>query len=94
MTKYFKRPWEDSRGDEFDSWGPSVWYFEIAPDRYPMRQIEVYADGTILKYDKQHADDQFGGLGVQQLDVEDFEPFEISSSEFDAAWSNTNARNR
>ena len=93
MTKYFRRLWEESRGDEFDSWGTSVGYFEIGPDGYPARQIEIYADGTCLKYEEQHTHDKYGGLGDQQLDLGEFAPFEISSTEFEAAWSTSNALN-
>ena len=50
MNKYFKRKWNETRGDEFDSWGTSIWYFEIGPDGYPIKQIELYENGNRLKY--------------------------------------------
>lgn len=93
-NSYFRRTWRESRGDEFDCWGTSIWYLAVGQDRYPLRQVEVYADGTILKYDQRHTHDRFGGLGDQQLDLDEFAPYEISSAEFEAAWCRPGARNR
>ena len=28
LMRYFKREWSETRGDAFDSWGSSFWYFE------------------------------------------------------------------
>lgn len=39
-NRYYKRRWEESRGDDHDDWGRSTWYFEVADDGYPVRQIE------------------------------------------------------
>lgn len=86
--RYFKRPWDEPRGDEFDRWGTSTWYLEVGDDGYPSRQVEVYADGTVLKYDGSHPSDRYGGLGDQPLDVGgEFLPFEIDASEFARAWA-------
>ncbi len=38
-SRYFRRRWDEVRGDEFDGWGHSVWYFEIDDGGYPIRQI-------------------------------------------------------
>ena len=86
--KYFRRPWEECRGDRFDNWGWSVWYFELADDGYPNRQIEVYASGPVLKYDADHLRDEYGGLGDQSLDVDEdgMAPFEIGARAFEDAW--------
>ena len=40
-----------------------------------------------MKYDEAHVEDEFGGLGDQPLDLDDFAPFEIDRALFDAAWS-------
>lgn len=88
-VRYYKRPWDEVRGDAYDSWGCSVWFFEVGDDGYPVRQIEQYASGTVLKYDAGHIEDEFGGLGDQPLDGDEFAEFEISKEEFEAAWSMT-----
>jgi hypothetical protein len=92
-VRYFKRKWEESRGDEYDSWGPSTWYFEVGDDGYPVRQLELYDGGAILKYDVTLQDDQFGGLGDQPLDLDEFAPYEIERAAFENAWSSTSGRN-
>lgn len=93
--RYFKRHWAECRGDIYGDWGTSDWYFEIDTDLCPTRQMEVYANGNVLKYDSQHLEDLFGGLssGVA-FDVVDFAPFEISHDEFDQAWKSHQANNR
>lgn len=56
-------PLAESRGDEFDAWGHSVWYFEVDNDGRPVRQIEVYDTGPVLRYRPGHEEDQYGALG-------------------------------
>ena len=85
-VRYYRRPWDESRGDAFDAWGRSVWYFEVAEDGYPLRQIEQYEDGHVLVYDAAHAEDEYGGLGDQPLDRHELAAFEITRDEFFAAW--------
>jgi len=92
--RYFKRRWDESRGDEHASWGPSTWYFEVGDDGYPVRQLEQYDGGAVLKYDEAHLDDEFGMLSDAALDLEEFAPFEIDRTAFETAWSSAVARNR
>jgi hypothetical protein len=85
-VKYYRRSWEQCRGDDYEHWGTSVWFFEIGDDLFPARQVEVYADGTVLRYDELHSDDAYGGLGDQPIDEADFESFRITASQFEDAW--------
>ena len=91
---YFKRHWDERRGDEYDDWGTSTWYFETEPDMWPTRQIEVYANGKVLHYDRQHIEDSFGGLSEAALDATEFAPFAIAQSEFEQVWSSQTPFNR
>jgi hypothetical protein len=93
-VRYFKRDWDEPRGDEHNSWGPSTWYFEVGDDGYPVRQLERYESGVILKYDDAHLDDEFGGVGDQALDIEEFAEFEIDRAAFETVWSSSSAKNR
>jgi len=91
---YFKRHWDESRGDKHNDWGTSVWYFETESDMWPTRQIEVYANGTVLHYDKEHTEDSFGDLSEVALNAAEFAPFEISRTEFEQVWSSRKPFNR
>jgi len=92
MNKYFKRKWNVTRGDEFDSWGGSIWYFEVGTDWYPIKQIELYENGNRLKYHSDKIFDDFGGLGDQVLDFNEFQSFEIEKAEFDIEWKKSNPK--
>jgi len=82
MNKYYRRKWDETRGDEFDSWGTS----KIGEDKYITRQIEVYENGNRLKYHSDKRSDDYGGLGTDPLDVIEFKEFEIDKSEFKIEW--------
>lgn len=85
---FYRRRWEESRGDEFDAWGHSVWYFEVDNDGWPVRQVEVYDTGPVLCYGPGHEEDQYGGLGQVSLDdpEEDWSPFVITRDAFERVW--------
>ena len=87
---YYKRHWDETTGDDLtDSWGTSTYYFEIGADNYPTRQIQVFENGKALKYHDNYTDDNYGGLGDQPLDIEEFEEFKIDQSEFEKIWTTT-----
>ena len=85
--QYFKRYWNETRGDEHSGWGTSTWYFETDVDMWPTRQIEVYESGTVLRYDRQRDEDAFGGLSQVALDAKEFAPFAITQAEFEQVWN-------
>ena len=91
---YFKRHWDETRGDQHDDSGTSTWYFETEADMWPTRQIEVYANGRVLYYDRQHIEDGFGKLSEAALDATEFAPFSIAQLEFEQAWSSQTPFNR
>ena len=86
MSRFFKRKWDETRGDEFDSWGTSTWYFEVDANGYPTKQIELYENGNRLKYHPEKTFDDYGGLSDQVLDMDEFQSFEIQKAEFDNEW--------
>lgn len=91
--RYFKRFWEENRGDAYAEWGCSWWYFEVDDEGWVERQLENYDDGTSLKYSRQHLNDEYGGLSEAALDLSELVAFEIPRAEFEEAWSKTVARN-
>jgi hypothetical protein len=96
--RFFKFHWDNTRGDAYDLWGGSWWYFEVDSDGWAVRQIEKYDnDGVTLKYDTSHEEDKFGGLAKIKLKAEDYREFEIKEieeTEFERVWTNGNALNR
>tara|TARA_B100001059_G_C17739451_1_gene530784 strand:+ start:108 stop:374 length:267 start_codon:yes stop_codon:yes gene_type:complete len=85
--KYYKRNWEENRGDDFYSWGKSIWLFETDNSGQPTKQIEIYENGKVLKYDQTKLEDEYGGLGDQELDLDEFSDFEITEQEFKQNWN-------
>ncbi len=83
--RYYKRRWEDTRGDEYADWGHSWWYFEVDQSDRVVRQVEVYDDGTVLKYSQATPEDQHGGLSAE-FNCEAMASFAIAAREFDDRW--------
>jgi hypothetical protein len=87
VVRFFRRRWDESRGDEFDDWGPATYLFEVDVDMWPTQQIEVYDFGPILRYGPEHVEDEHGGLGEVRLDeLEDWSEWEMSAIEFERVW--------
>lgn len=85
--KYFKKLWDETTGDELtDSWGTATYYFETDEQLNVLKQVEVYQNGKMLKYDEQNIEDAFGGLADQPLDIEEFAGNEIVAAEFFTIW--------
>jgi len=89
--KYYRAEWNETRGDEYDNWGTSIWFLELDNENFPLRQIEVYQNGKRLKYDKVNFQDKFGMLGDQPLDTDEINgmnEIEITLAEFESEWLN------
>jgi hypothetical protein len=84
---YFKRYWDEPRGDAHDAWGCSWWYFETDAAGVVSRQIEVYDHGPTLRYHVGRLNDEFGGLADQPLDLREFAGFRIGAEEFERVWA-------
>jgi hypothetical protein len=98
--RYFRRHWNESRGDEYDHWGACTYLFEVDEDLYACREIEIYEHGAVLRYDRRHFHDQYGGLADQRFarTAEEFESewteFELQESKFEQVWASQKAVNR
>lgn len=90
--KYFKYRWEDTRRDELDDWGFLNWFVEVDEEMFPVKQIEIYDNGKILKYDTQHLSDEFGFLADQAVEEpgdDEIKVLEITQKEFEEVWNST-----
>jgi hypothetical protein len=90
---HYCRLWDETRGDEYDSWGRATYFFELGSDQRVVRQLEIYENGNVLSYDQSHPEDQFGGLAMD-FDPVDMQPFEISPQALEEAWSRNVPTNR
>ena len=84
--RYYKFHWNESRGDQYDSWGTSNWFIEVGEDLYPNRQIEIYENGKKLKYSNDKLEDEFGGLSDQKFNESEFDCERSSEQEFEKLW--------
>lgn len=87
-NRFYRRRWDETRGDESSGWGNSVWYFEVTDDGWPVRQVEAYDAGRVLRYGPSQLEDRYGGLGEASLydSGDDWGRFEIAETEFERAW--------
>jgi hypothetical protein len=88
-NRFYRRRWDESRGDEFDGWGNSVWFIEAGDDGWPVRQVVVYDAGRILRYGPSHQEDRYGGLSEASLydSGDEWSGFEITKAEFERVWN-------
>ena len=86
--RYFKKNWEETTGDELtDDWGVSIFYFETDDSLNVLKQIQIFENGNILKYDELNNEDEFGAMADQSLEEEEFLDFEIPKEEFYNIWN-------
>ncbi|GAB1357546.1 hypothetical protein MASR1M29_17150 [Cloacibacterium normanense] len=86
--RYFKKNWEETSGDELtDDWGVSIFYFETDDSLIVFKQIQIFENGNILKYDELNNEDEFGSMADQSLEEEEFLDFEIPKEEFYNIWN-------
>ena len=86
--RYFKKNWEETTGDELtDDLGVSIFYFETDDSLNVLKQIQIFENGNILKYDELNNEDEFGAMADQSLEEEEFLDCEISKEEFYNIWN-------
>ncbi|MDP5106154.1 MAG: hypothetical protein NWQ31_08285 [Polaribacter sp.] len=84
--KYFSQYWDENRDDEYADWGFSNWYFETNDADEVLKQITVYKNGKVTKYDNNHLEDEFGGLCEGALTIDDCDGEEMTKEEFYLLW--------
>jgi hypothetical protein len=71
-------------------WGEFVRYIEFGGDNFALRQVDEFANGFLVRFDRVHWDDQFGTLADFRLGkrwVEHWgEPDYIDEELFEAKW--------
>ena len=86
--RYFKKNWEETTGDELtDDWGVSIFYFETDDSLNVFKQIQIFENGNILKYDELNNENEFGAMSDQSLEEKEFLDCEITKEEFNNIWN-------
>ena len=86
--RYLKKKWEETTGNELtDDWGVSIFYFETDDSLNVLKQIQIFENGNILKYDELNNENEFGAMADQSLEEEEFLDCEISKEEFYNIWN-------
>jgi hypothetical protein len=70
-------------------WGEAWWFYEMGPDGYPLRKVEVYGNGNRLRYGPGHDRDHYGRLhdGEEPYEHEDGSAMtEIDAAAFERDW--------
>src|SRR3954468_14620059 len=81
-------------GFQSQSWGPFIRYIEVAEDQLANRQVEVFKNGSILRYDRTHWCDDFAMLTRLKFSRKPkwrvFFPNSetITKTEFEKVWKN------
>lgn len=83
---YFTQFWDENRDDEYASWGTSTWYFETNEADEVLKQITVYKNGKVLKYSEDNLEDEFAGLCMDTLTIDECDGDEISKDDFYKVW--------
>lgn len=85
-TLYYKRHFDESRIEKFETWGTCDYYLESNQTGEILRQIEVYENGERLKYSKELIEDEYGFLADQKIDLLEFGKFAINKKDFEYQW--------
>lgn len=71
-------------------WGGFVRYIELGDDSFALRQVDEYENGNLVRYDREHWEDQFGTLADFRFGAKWVEtwgpPTGITPQEFEAKW--------
>lgn len=80
---FYRRRWDETRGDEHDDWGPAVYYFWVH-NGVLEQQLELYDAGILLAYDRYHIEDQYGQMTAEPLPPGEWARFEIDIDTYQA----------
>ena len=93
MVHYFKAPGRRIHKDFVTTdWGEFERYVEVADDQFATRQVEVFENGSVLRYDRTHWCDDYGMLsGLKFSRKPKWSVFfpgaeEITGDEFEKVW--------
>jgi hypothetical protein len=83
---FYRREGHELRGDRYDFWGNSEWWFDVDDQNHAVRQIELYSTGPMKRYSTSHPEDEASGLTSEPFDVTEWLPFRVEPAAFEALW--------
>jgi hypothetical protein len=89
VVRYFRTIGEGQHASDRDRGEKAAFWFELDEEGDASRQLQIYPDGHVLRYDAEHPEDEYGGLQmvVFEGDVEWWAPYEeISKDDFEDQW--------
>ena len=76
-------------GHHLADWGgdPTYW-LEVNERGDAERELAVYPNGNVLRYDRAHEKDEYGALSMMVIDGNDewWAPYEITKDKFEEQW--------
>lgn len=73
----------------YNDWGECTFFFEFAEDGQPLRQMEMYENGTILVYTIDRPHDDYGALADSSIHIllGQANVVPMVASEFEELWT-------
>jgi len=80
----------------YNDWGECTFFFEFADDGQPLRQLEMYENGTILAYTDAHRQDEYGALADSSIHIllGQANVVPMTVSEFEEMWTSMTPTNQ
>ena len=84
--RYFRLASEGFHAGE--NWGQAMYWLEVNDRGDAERELQVYPNGNVLRYDREHAEDEYGALAIMVIDGDEdvWVPHEITKDEFEVQW--------
>ena len=79
----------------YNDWGECTYFLEFDGEDHPQRQIEMYENGTVLMYDLDYPQDDFGALANSTIHafLEQANIVKITADQFEELWTTVTPTN-
>jgi hypothetical protein len=86
--RYFKTTSEGYHARGVNWGGDPTYWLEVNQRGDAERELQVYPNGNVLRYDREHPDDEYGALSIMVVDGDEelWAAYEITREEFEEQW--------
>src|SRR2546421_2944434 len=69
-------------------WGEATYWLEVNDRGDAERELQVYPNGNVLRYDREHPGDRYGALDIMVVDGDEeaWAEYQITREEFEEQW--------